>query len=167
MEHGDYQIDILDANGLEIGRKLRRDVDKRNDIFSSVYVLVISQKGTCFLAALTTDSLFPSKLGLSVGSIVRHDETPDEAAIRALKGELDLDALPVKLGNHMVTLDIGARRSASAYYVIADIELPEEGFRHVQLDKMDELLERRSILADTLVWFWTEYGNTLKRLDLQ
>jgi len=166
MEHGDYLIDTLDSNGQEIGRKLRRDIDKRNDIFRSVYVLVLTPAGTCFLCALTTDSLFPSKLGLTVGGIVRHGETYDEAALRTLQNEINLDKAPTQVGCEMVTLAIGARRSAAAYYVVADIDLPEDGFRHVPLSEMDELVQKPAIIADTLTWFWTKFGSTIKELDL-
>ena len=37
MEHGRHLVDIVDENGLVVGSKQRRDIDKNRDTYHAVY----------------------------------------------------------------------------------------------------------------------------------
>src|SRR5688572_21475881 len=101
MEHSAHQVDILDKQGRVVGQKLRRDIDKLNDIHHSVHVFLITPQGELVLSAIPAredlPNLYPRKLGTTVATIRRSGETAQQAAVRSLARELFIDKAPVNL----------------------------------------------------------------------
>src|ERR1700704_6083090 len=52
MEHGRHLVDLVDENGLVVGTKQRRDIDKNRDTYHSVYTMLVSPVGQVILARI-------------------------------------------------------------------------------------------------------------------
>jgi len=92
MEHADQQVDIVNQNGLPVGTKLRRDVDKRHDLCHNIFVLVTAPDKRIILSEIPArndlPNLYSGLLGATVATIRRHDENKLQAAERACAAEI-------------------------------------------------------------------------------
>lgn len=171
MEHGAYYVDLLDKTGRVVGKKLRRDIDKMRDIHHSIHVLLVTPRGELVLGIIPAredlPNLYPRRLGSTVATIKRSDETPLKAATRALARELFIeDAQVVLLGEKMFQLP-ERLNYITAYYLVAD---PPPSFSVLDIDKLAVITTaelRNAIknspdeLAPTLTAIWEEFGQKL------
>lgn len=81
--------------GTVIGTKPRGEINKREDPYHAVYVIVITPDGKVVLGEIPErddlENLYVGTLGVTAATILRDDETPEAAARRALKDEVYID----------------------------------------------------------------------------
>ncbi|MBI4146012.1 NUDIX domain-containing protein [Candidatus Woesearchaeota archaeon] len=91
MQEKEALIDTFDENGKVVAHKLRKDINKTTDILKAVYIILENNHEEVYLT-LSTGELWKGKWGVSAAGIVRHNETPLQAAQRTLKRELGIIA---------------------------------------------------------------------------
>lgn len=172
MEHSAHLVDVLNEQGEIIGQKARRDIDKIHDIHHGVHVILVTPTGELVLGSIPAredlPNLYPRKLGATVATIRRHNETAEQAAIRTVSRELFIDEADVHLlGEKMFMLHDGRRSFITAYYLVADppsiysiididglaVVNPQQ-FRGIVKDSPEEL-------APTMLAIWQEFGTKL------
>ncbi len=171
MEHGRYLVDLVDENGLVVGSKPRREIDKKHDLYHVVYVVMISPKGELILSRIPRRHDLPNMyvgcLGAAVATIRRSDESPMAAAQRAIARELYIDeAEVVPVGGGLFNSD-DKQTYTSVYYMVADVpetysstdiaevvSIAPKEFRH----KVEQHPEE---LAPNLLMLWERYQNRL------
>jgi hypothetical protein len=125
MEHADYAVDILNDKGWVIGQKPRGEVDKRVDIFHGVHTVLTTPAGELVMSVIPQrddlPNLYAGQLGSTIATIRCHGETAEEAARRALRHELLLEAGELTLlRDGMVMLDDGHQNYLTAYLMVAE-----------------------------------------------
>ncbi len=171
MEHSAYYVDILDSTGKIVGKKLRRDIDKLEDIHHAIHVMLITPRGELVLGVIPAredlPNLYPRRLGTTVATIRRSGETADSAALRALARELFIEEGDIKMmGEKMFRLP-ERLNYITAYYIVAD---PPPSYSVLDIDTLavattNELraaMENRpDSIAPTLKVIWDEFGTKL------
>jgi len=172
MEHGSHTVDILNSSGTIIGTKLRKDIDKKQDIYHSVYVLLITPQGEVALSRIKERSdlpnLYVDLYGTTIATIVRTGESSDEAARRAMSRELFIDeAVAVFVGETFETLRDKKKAMMSFFYVIGD---PPDTYSQTDLSPLElfsptevsrQLHDRREEFAPTFQLLWEKYSSDL------
>jgi hypothetical protein len=172
MKHGDFFIDLVDDKGRSVGKKLRRQVDKYSDLFNGVYVLMITPRGELVLGSITEredlPNIYAHKLGVTVAAIRRSDETPVQAARRALKRELLMNKAEVHLlGEQLVEMVDHRRVYLSAFYLVCE---PPSAYSTVDIDGLSPIYADRfrealtanpDRFAPTLQSLWEHYESDL------
>jgi hypothetical protein len=125
MKHADFAIDILDAEGVVVGQKPRRAVDKWRDIFNGVHVVLITPRRELAVSLIPQREELPNRyagmLGTTLATIRRHAETAEAAARRGLKHELLIERPQLQLlRDGMVTLEDDSRNWLTAYLMTAE-----------------------------------------------
>jgi hypothetical protein len=172
MKHGDFLIDLVDKNGLPTRQKLRRQVNKLTDRFNGVYVLMITPRGELVLGSITErddlPNIYAHKLGVTVAAIRRSDETSELAAKRALKRELLIQEVDIRLlGEKLVTMVDNREIYMSAYYFIGEppstySTVDIEGLTPIYADQFRAALESNpDRFAPTLQSLWVHYQDKL------
>jgi hypothetical protein len=172
MEHGSYLVDILNADGDIVGQKKRVDIDKRQDIHHAVYTLMITPQGDLVLACIPKredlPNVYAGKFATTVNTIRRHQETPKEAALRAVSRELFIDDAKVSfLGENMQTFSDGRTNFVSGFYLVG--EAPDtysltdiDGLVAMSPKQMrTDVIKHPQHFAPTLLTFWREWGDRL------
>lgn len=172
MEHAAHPVDVLDADGKVIGKKLRRDINKVKDIYHAVFVLLVTPKGEVVLGVIPPredlPNLYSRQLGATMASIRRSDETALQAAVRGVERELFIDKADLHLlGEQMLDLPDGIKTFMTAYYMIADappsysvididtlVVVTPQQIRNLILNHPDEI-------APTLKTVWESYSSKL------
>src|SRR5690349_8236485 len=94
-DHAEYPIALINDRGEQVGRKLRREVDKMVDLYHSVFVVVVTPDERLALSVIPTrpelPNIYAGQLGATVASICRDGESIETAARRALSEEIHLD----------------------------------------------------------------------------
>jgi len=171
MEHGTHSVDLVDENGLVVGTKLRREIDKSHDNYHTVYTLVISPVGRVVLARIPTredlPNLYVNRFGASVATIRRTEESPMTAAQRSVARELYIDdAEVVPVGGGFFHTD-GCGTYVSVYYLIAD---PPRTYSSTDIAELKEfsprelsesMKENPEIFAPNLLKLWERYYSRL------
>ena len=173
MEHGSQLVDLVDENGVVVGSKPRRDIDKNRDLYHVIYVMLVTPEGELVLSRIPERSdlpnLYSGKLGAPAATIRRSGESPMTAAQRAVARELYIDdAAVVPVGGGLFSTD-NRQTYVSVYYVVARapevysatdiadlVTVSPRDFRATVEHHSDEL-------APTLVELWARYE---KRLPL-
>lgn len=115
MQEGDATIPIYDEQGDCIGEKVRGEVDKKHDILKSVSILLFNRKRELFVVRIAeNDSLYPGVFGCSAAGLVRHDETAEDAAVRTLQRELNINSTLHYHGERFVDLN-GVKRFMNVF----------------------------------------------------
>ncbi len=125
MEHAAHLVDVLDTDGKIIGQKKRRAINKEQDIYHAIYVIVVTPKGELVLGVIPPredlPNLYARQFGTPMATIRRHNETPLQAATRGVSRELFIDVAELTLlGEKMLHLPDGRQTYVTAYYMIAD-----------------------------------------------
>lgn len=172
MEHAAHLVDILNEEGKVVGQKHRRDVNKNDDIYHVVFVLLITPRGELVLGVIPPredlPNLFTRQMGTTVATIRRSGETSDEAARRSVDRELFIDKADLKfLGEQTIDLPGSSRKFMSAYYLIGE---PPGTFSVIDIDTLvvvtpqqlrGLLLSHADEVAPTLRIFWDSYHTKL------
>lgn len=101
MQHDFYPVDILDKTGKVIGQKPRNKVDKLVDIYHTAHILLITPRGEVVISIIPLredlPNIYANKLGTTVATIRRSQETILQAAKRSVSRELFIDEMPLTL----------------------------------------------------------------------
>lgn len=171
MEHGTHSVDLVDENGLVVGAKLRREIDKEHDTYHTIYTLVISPVGRVVLARIPVrddlPNLYAGRFGASVATIRRTEESPMAAAQRSVARELYIDnAEVVPVGGGFFKTD-GRGTYVSVYYLIAD---PPRTYSSTDIAELEEfsprdlgekMEENPNAFAPNFVRLWERYHTRL------
>jgi len=173
MQHDFHPVDVLNKKGEIVGQKPRKNIDKMVDIFHTIHILLVTPVGEIVMSIIPLredlPNVYANKLGTTVATIRRTDETDDEAASRAIARELFIDDMPLtKLGTkfyHRLPPTPGSL--FSVYYGIADV--PEsysmidiEGLIVMTPKEIDNLIETDPhSLAYSFLKVWKDYKDKL------
>ncbi|HYE59664.1 MAG TPA: hypothetical protein VEA18_00565 [Candidatus Kapabacteria bacterium] len=117
MEHGEYMIDLLNEEGIVVGQKKRKDINREKDILHSVYIVLFTTKKECLLSIVPTATIYGGMLGVTSATFVRQGETSLEAATRSLRNDFGFTEVPLTfLGEKMHTFTGNIRRLSGIYY---------------------------------------------------
>jgi hypothetical protein len=138
MEHAAHMVDVLDSSGNIAGNKARRDINKAVDIYHSVFIILITPRGEIVLGVIPAREDLPNyyarQMSVTMATIRRTGETPEQAALRGIERELFIDHADVKsLGNLKLNLPEGRTMFASVYYVVAD---PPQSYSVIDIDTL-------------------------------
>jgi hypothetical protein len=172
MEHGRYLVDLVDENGLVVGSKQRRDIDKNRDTYHAVYTILVSPVGQLIMARIPErkdlPNLYVGRLGVPAATIRRSGESPMAAAMRSVARELYIDdAKVVPVGGGLLDLNDGRQTYASLYYMVAN--LPET-FSSTDIGELvtynprelrDLATEHPEEFAPTMLNLWERYQDRL------
>ena len=94
---GDELVDVIDDSDHVIGQARRHDVRCKNLRHRGAYVLVFNTSGQLFVHRRTmTKDVFPGHWDVAVGGVLNAGEDYDEGAMRELREELGVDAVPLR-----------------------------------------------------------------------
>ena len=172
MEHGRHLVDLVDENGIVVGSKPRREIDKQHDQYHTVFIVLVSPVGEIVLGRIPTrvdlPNLYAGRLGVPAATIRRSDESPLSAAQRAVERELFIDdAKLVPVGGGSFELPEKRRTYASVYYMVAS---EPESYSTTDISELvtftpRDLRERLEAhpeeFAPTLRTLWERYQNRL------
>jgi isopentenyldiphosphate isomerase len=86
---GDDLVDVLDDEGLVVGRTTRRDMRARRLPHRTCYILVFNARGELFVHLRTaTKDVYPSHWDVAIGGVLSAGETFVEGARREAREEL-------------------------------------------------------------------------------
>lgn len=124
MQHADYMIDLVDTKGNVTSQKPRRAINKREDLYHTIHVVLITPTGELVLTRIPErkdlPNIYADQLGTTVATIRRSNENADRAALRAISHELFINNATVyHVGDAYRELDDGIRTYMSVYYLVA------------------------------------------------
>jgi isopentenyldiphosphate isomerase len=90
MQEKEAIIAVYNEEGIVIEKKPRKDINKEKDILKTANIILINNKNQIFMIK-ANDFLWKDKWGGSCAGLVRHKETPKQAAKRTLKRELNIN----------------------------------------------------------------------------
>jgi hypothetical protein len=168
MEHGRYQVDLVDENGVVVGGKQRREIDKTHDTYHSVFTGLVSPMGEVILCRIPyrddLPNLYAGLLGIPVATIRRSRESPMAAAQRSVARELYIDdAEVIPLGGGLLELPNNIQTYASVYYLVANMP---ETFSSTDIAELVTISPRdlrqrieghREEFAPTLLAVWDKF----------
>jgi hypothetical protein len=171
MEHGTHSVDLVDENGLVVGNKLRREINKKNDVYHTIYTLLVSPVGRVVLAKIPTradlPNLYDGRFGASVATIRRTDESPMSAAERSVARELYIDEPElVPVGGGYFQAD-GRGTYVSVYYLVANIPQTFSSTDIAELaefsphDLTEQIKANPDKFAPNLITLWERYSSRL------
>ena len=169
MDHAAQLVDLVDEQGNAVSTKVRKDIRKATDLFHVILILVITPEGQIVLSKIParTDlpNLYAHTLGATAGTIRRHGESPESAAVRTILQELRISSPePEKLGESFETFMNGSRRYMTLYRVINP---PPTDFSHTDIeslqlfspDDLDMLIQTQpDMFAPTFLRMWAHYS---------
>lgn len=173
MQHDFYPVDILDHEGNVISSKPRREIDKLVDIVHAIHILLITPLGEVVMSIIPVredlPNVYAGKLGTTVATLKRSNETDDEGAVRAISRELFIDDMPLthvatKFYDHMPPKP-GCK--FSVYYGISDVP---ESYSIVDIDglivmtpkEIDERIDTDPhSFAYSFLKIWKDYRDKL------
>jgi len=173
MQHDFHPVDLLNEKSEIIGQKPRRDIDKLVDIFHTIHVLLVTPLGEVVMSVIPVredlPNVYANKLGTTVATIRRTEETDNQAAVRAVARELFIDDMPLtKLGStYYDQLPPTPGSLFSVYYGISDVP---ESYSMVDIDglivmsphEIDELINTDPhSLAYSFLKVWKDYRDKL------
>ncbi|HSE61923.1 MAG TPA: hypothetical protein VLA88_06570 [Candidatus Saccharimonadales bacterium] len=172
MEHAAHMVDILNEEGKVVGQKHRREINKNDDIYHVIFVLLITPKGELVLSVIPPredlPNLYARQMGTTVATIRRSDETALEAGRRCVERELFIDKADLHfLGEQTIDLTGSSRKFMSAYYLVGE---PPATFSVIDIDTLvvvtpqqlrGLLISHADEVAPTLKVFWESYHTQL------
>lgn len=167
MNHGDYLVDLLDAQGKVVGAKPRRDINKTKDVYHVVFVFLMTARGEIIASVIPQRQDLPNvyvhQVGATVASIRRQGETAQQAASRALAAEVACNADVHLVSEQMATFSDGrqsfisvftAQSESPANYSERDIE----ALVVMTPAQLDELVGDNSpTITPTLHYMWQTF----------
>jgi hypothetical protein len=172
MEHGRHLVDIVDENGLVVGTKQRRDIDKNRDTYHAVYTVLVTPVGQVVLARIPDrkdlPNLYVGQLGVPAATIRRSGESPMAAAQRSVQRELFIDdAKLVPVGGGLLELENGRQTYVSVYYMVANAP---ESYSSTDIgelitfnprDLRQRIADHPEGFAPTMLKLWDRYQDRL------
>ncbi|HEX8762797.1 MAG TPA: hypothetical protein VF733_03485 [Candidatus Saccharimonadales bacterium] len=172
MKHALHLVDLVDKSGAVVEAKKRQDIQKRTDLYHTVFTVLITPQKQIVLSKIPnrTDlpNLYAGLVGCTVATIRRHGETADEASIRSLQNELGLeDVSPKKLGESFRVLTDGNPVYMSVYCVVhtAPGDFSRTDIESLQVLTFKELTnalkKHPSAFTPSFLAVWQEYNTDL------
>lgn len=173
MQHDFYQVDVLDSKGAVIGSKQRKDIDKLNDIVHTLHILLITPLGEVVMSMIPVREDLPNvyggKLGTTVATVKRTNESTEEGARRAISRELFIDDMSL---THIAThfydhMPPKPGALFSVYYGISDVPesyslLDIDGLIVMTPKEIDTLIDTDPhTLAYSFIKIWQDYRHKL------
>lgn len=174
MKHADYLVDIVDSTGQVMGQKRRGDLDKLDDHYHGVYVMVVTPGGELILSEIPQrrdlPNLYPGRLGVTLATIRRHRESVNAAATRVLAEEFNMpERQPEFIGEDWFTFRDGRGTYISLFREIAEpplqYRLPDIGGQTTVMAGSFSTLAtaRPDRMAPTLLALWERWGHEFTR----
>jgi isopentenyldiphosphate isomerase len=172
VKHEEQLVDLVNEAGIVVGVKKRRDIQKRKDLYHTVFTIFITPDRKILLSKIPVrrdfPTIYPGLLGATVATIKRHGESASEASIRSVQSELYLEnSAPLKIGEGYRLLLDGHRKYMSVYCTLhpepetfskRDIDTLHS-FTHEELAR--ELKAHPELFAPTFLAIWDSYGEQL------
>jgi hypothetical protein len=172
MEHAAHLVDILSTEGEVVGTKPRRDIDKTKDIYHVIFVLLITPKGELVLSMIPPredlPNLYARKMGATIATIRRSNETPAQAARRGVQRELFIDRAKIRLlGQQMIQTPGSPQSLVTVFYMVGE---PPATYSVIDIDTLvvvtpqqlrGLMLNHPNEIAPTLKATWDLYGSKL------
>ena len=172
MEHNMHLVDILDERGAVVGTKRRIDIRKPQDIYHTVHILLVTPRGEIVVSTIPVredlPNLYAGKIGTTVATIRRTEETAFQAGQRAVSRELFIDHMPLnQVGERIYHLGDSRTNLITLFYGVA--EAPES-YSLLDIDSLIVLSPREIDLmiehspddvADSLAAVWHDYRRHL------
>ena len=172
MEHGRHLVDLVDENGLVVGTKQRRDIDKNRDTYHTVFTVLVTPVGQIILARIPDrrdlPNLYVGQLGAPAATIRRSGESPLSAAQRSVARELYIDeGKVVPVGGGLLDLEGGRQVYVSLYYMVAN---QPETFSSTDIGELmifnprelrERIAEHPEEFAPTMLKLWDRYQDRL------
>lgn len=169
MNHGMQEVDLVNEAGIVVGTKKRREIHKQVDLYHTVFTLVITPKEEVLLSRIPErrdlPNIYSGLLGATVATMRRHDETANEASIRSVKNELQLENIAaVKIDEGYQQLPNSVRKYMSVYCAVHP---KPDSFSRQDIEALypltyDELAQELEIhpelFAPTFVAIWEKCG---------
>lgn len=166
MQHEEYRVKLLNDQGQLVGHKLRKEVDKRQDILHCADVLVF-QGEQLLLSKIPATTLYGDCWGATTATMIREGEASEDAARRALQKELGIkDAQLILLGERFFVYPDGVKRLKSTFWCRVE-SAPEpnpediEELRTFNQMETQVLMEDSESVAPTLLGIWQTYRDKL------
>lgn len=165
-------VDLYNAEGKKIGTDHKRgDSLPEGSYHKIINVMVVHENGEILVTERSPDKeIYPGYYEASVGGVVQKGETPEEAAMRELYEETDINSNGlVHLSTHFYK---GWPLIVDDYYYTTDMDqdkvyLDREEvveYAWVSLQKVDELMHEGKIYNYNLDRWKNEYYEKLKQI---
>lgn len=166
MNDGDFEVDILDKAGQVVGKKLRKDIVKGQDIYHAVYCVLVTPEGNIAISKIAARQDMPNlhagSYGCTAATIKRTGESGDEAMARALQNELHINVVPELISEEVIEVD-NTFRKIGLYKVISEVP---QNFSKQDIDEIVVLsreefaqltAEQPGRVTPLLKLFWDNY----------
>lgn len=160
-------VDLLDDQGNAVGTKPYAEVDRRVDALHCAQILFVDNEQAIALTTLPARSAWVGRLGVTISTIVRHEEAVEVAANRCCKNELGIEPGNLRyLGETFEVFEGGIKRLISHYACVwhEPIVLAPENGELVLMTKSD-FLQRiatdRAQFAPPFLALWDRYHNDI------
>lgn len=167
-----HLVDLVDENGIVVGSRLRRDINKQKDVYHTVFTVLVTPVGEVVLGRIPkrTDlpNLYANQLGVPAATIRRSGESPLSAAQRSVERELFIDsARVVPVGGGLFDLPENRHTYASVYYLVANA--PEsysttdiaELVTFTPRELREQIADHPQEFAPTMLTLWQRYQDRL------
>jgi len=172
MNHAEHLVDLVDKDGTVLGSKRRQEINKATDLYHTVFVILRTPDQELILSKIPyrkdLPNLYPGSIGATVATIRRHDETPDEAGLRAVKNELFIEGISLEyLGDTYLELPDGHKKYTSVY--CATHPIPDD-FSHTDIEDLvtfahlelsNAVQSNKDQFALTFLAIWQKYEQDL------
>lgn len=162
-------VQLFDSEGNATSTKERNKIDKSKDLCFSVHVLVFTPSKEIVLAQIPVKTNYPEidagKIKSTATSLLRVEETPQQAAKRAIKEELSLtEATPLLLGRHFHEFQNDMKRWVDVYYLINQensVSFKDENTNQLlyfnRLNLTEKISNERDSFTLTFQFIWDTY----------
>lgn len=172
MQHDFHQVDLLDEKGNIIGSKRRFEINKLEDIFHTIHVLLITPKGEVVMSIIPLredlPNVYANLLGTTVATIRRTGESALQAAQRSVSRELFIDQMPLTLlGEEFHELPPMKDNLLTAYYGVSEVPesyslLDIDGLVVMTPRELDKMIkDDPDALARSFIEIWNTYRSKL------
>ncbi len=171
--HEHFEVVLINEKGEIVGSKPRVEINKRKDLFWTVYIFLFDEDNNLGLSVISSDNnklpnLYAGKFGITTASIVRKDEMIQDTATRSLRNELGLKNIALShIGD---TLDQIGEQSLRKMSVFAgklkknEMNINKhfvEDIKFVSLSDIQETLADNDAFAASFIYLWGKYKDQI------
>ena len=163
-------VQLFNDKGTATNTKERHDIDKNKDLCFSIHVLVFTPSKEVILAKIPSKTSYPEidagKIKSTATSLLRAEETPQIAAKRAVKEELNItEATPLLLGRHFHEFPNGMKRWMDIYYFVNQengLTFKKENTNDLlyfnRMDLSEKISNQPNDFTYTFQFIWEQYS---------
>ena len=165
------QVQLFNDKGEPTGSKHRHDIDKEKDLCFSIHLLVFTPSKELVLSQIPEINEYKEvdegKIKSTATSLLRIEETPQDAARRAMKEELSIsEATPLLMGREFHEFPNGMERWLDIYYfvntenaVTFKSENTNEMLYFNRIDLTEKISQNPDSFTHTFNLIWEKYSN--------